>query len=210
MLSKPAQWQHMQRYHSFIVEMLLTPVISYFPLAMNLWKGLRSSRLISSCPKLCRPKFLVNLPLMLSYLAWNFIMLNNIVISLLHIYRMFFVSSRLKERGISLIHCSSILIISGDLTKNVRLQNNSFGQHNFERDDFRATWPITVGNSTSLVAYFPMFAVFVMLFMAQSGFCKSNCHVHYKCMQYVWPKTSQHVCFIIFLSLNFTGFDKAK
>ena len=31
MLSKPAQWQHMQRYHSFIVEMLLTPVISYFP-----------------------------------------------------------------------------------------------------------------------------------------------------------------------------------
>lgn len=69
MLSKPAQWQHMQRYHSFIVEMLLTPVISYFPLAMDLWKGLRSSRLISSWPKLCCPKFLVNLPVMLSYLA---------------------------------------------------------------------------------------------------------------------------------------------
>ena len=69
MLSKPAQWQHMQRYYSFIVEMLLTPVISYFPLVMDIWKGLRSSRLISSCPKLCHPKFLVNLPLMLSYLA---------------------------------------------------------------------------------------------------------------------------------------------
>ena len=69
MLSKPAQWQHMQRYYSFIVEMLLTPFISYFPLVMDIWKGLRSSRLISSCPKLCHPKFLVNLPLMLSYLA---------------------------------------------------------------------------------------------------------------------------------------------
>ena len=109
MLSKPAQWQHMQRYYSFIVEMLLTPVISYFPLVMDIWKGLRSSRLISSCPKLCHPKFLVNLPLMLSYLAWNFIMLSNIVTSLLHIYCTCFVSSRLKERGISLIHCTCFI-----------------------------------------------------------------------------------------------------
>lgn len=109
MLSKRAQWQHMQRYYSFIVEMLLTPVISYFPLAMNLWKGLRSSRLISSCPKLCRPKFLVNLLVMLSYLAWNFIMLNNIVTSLLHIYHTCFVSSRLKERGTLLIHCTCFI-----------------------------------------------------------------------------------------------------
>ena len=105
MLSKPAQWQHMQRYHSFIVEMLLTPVISYVPLAMDLWKGLRSSRLISSCPKLCRPKFLVKLPVMLSYLAWNFIMLNNILTSLLLIYHACFISSRHKERGTLLIHC---------------------------------------------------------------------------------------------------------
>lgn len=69
MLSKPAQWQHMQRYYSFIVEMLLTPVISYFPLAMDLWKGLRSSRLISFCPKLFCLIFLVNLPAILSCLA---------------------------------------------------------------------------------------------------------------------------------------------
>ena len=101
MQSKPAQWQHMQRYYSFIVEMLLTPVISYFPLVMDLWKGLWWSRLISSCPK-----FLVNLLVVLSYLAWNFIMLNNILTSLLLIYRACFISSRHKERGTLLIHCT--------------------------------------------------------------------------------------------------------
>ena len=105
-LSKLAQWQHMQRYYSFIVEVLVTPVISYFSLVMDLWKGLRSSRLISSCPKLCCPKFLVKLPEMLSYLAWNFIMLNNILTSLLHIYHACFISSRDKERDILLIRCT--------------------------------------------------------------------------------------------------------
>lgn len=104
-LLKPAQWQHMQRYYSFIVEMLLTPVISYFPLVMDHWEGLRSSCLV----KLCRPKVLVNSPVMLRYLAWNFIMLNNIVTSLLHIYHACFISSRHKERDVLLIHCTCFI-----------------------------------------------------------------------------------------------------
>ena len=41
-----------------------------------------------------------------SYVVRNFIMLNNIVTSLLHIYRACFVSSRLKEREVILIYPS--------------------------------------------------------------------------------------------------------
>ena len=60
--------------------------------------GLRSSR--SKSDWLCRPKFKVKSPEMLSCVARNFITLNRILAPLLHIYRAFFVSSKIKEEDI--------------------------------------------------------------------------------------------------------------
>ena len=47
-----------------------------------------------------RPKFLVKSPEKLSYVAQSFIMLKNIITSLLHICRACFVLSKVKERDI--------------------------------------------------------------------------------------------------------------
>ena len=47
---------------------------------------------------------------MLSYVARNFITLNNILASLLHIYRACFVSSNIKERDIVLIYRACFVV----------------------------------------------------------------------------------------------------
>ena len=60
-----------------------------------------------------RQKFLVKSPEMLSCVAWNFIMLKNILASLLHIYRACFVSSKVKERDILLIYRACFIVIKG-------------------------------------------------------------------------------------------------
>ena len=60
--------------------------------------------------KSSRPKFLVKSPEMLSYMARNFIKLNNILASLFHIYRACFVSLKIKERVILLIALVSLFI----------------------------------------------------------------------------------------------------
>ena len=60
--------------------------------------------------KSSRPKFLVKSPEMLSYMARNFIKLNNILASLFHIYRTCFVSLKIKERVILLIALVSLFI----------------------------------------------------------------------------------------------------
>ena len=52
-------------------------------------------------------------PEMLSYVARNFITLNNILASLLHIYRACLVSSKIKERDIVLIYRACFVVHQG-------------------------------------------------------------------------------------------------
>ena len=50
---------------------------------------------------------------MLSYMARNFIKLNNILASFLRIYRAFFVSLKIKERVILLIYRACFVVYKG-------------------------------------------------------------------------------------------------
>ena len=111
--------------------------------------------------KSSRPKFKVKSPEMLSYVALNLIMLSNIltfyytVIALVssHHYPVVFAFHFIvvwSVRSITHItlfyfisHCVAPVLISGDLTIIFRRCNSCFGRHNFGRDDFRATWPVT-------------------------------------------------------------------
>lgn len=52
-------------------------------------------------------------PEKLSYVAWNFITLNNILASLLHIYCDSFVSSKIKEQDILLIYRATFVVHQG-------------------------------------------------------------------------------------------------
>ena len=52
-------------------------------------------------------------PEKLSYVAWNFITLNNILASLLHIYCASFVSSKIKEQDILLIYRATFVVHQG-------------------------------------------------------------------------------------------------
>ena len=63
--------------------------------------------------KLCRAKSLVNSPEMLSYMARNFIKFNNILASVLHIYRACFVSLKVKERVILHIYRACFVVHRG-------------------------------------------------------------------------------------------------
>ena len=73
--------------------------------------GLWSSQLkfflpefLSLKPELCCPKFLVKSPEIVSYVTWNFIMLNNILTSALHIYCTCFVLAPVVQKVDNAIH----------------------------------------------------------------------------------------------------------
>ena len=80
-----------------------------------------SSRPKLCLPKseLCHPKFLVKSPEMLSHVARNFITLNNALASLLHIYRAFFVSSKIKKRDILAINRACFVVHQGLRAKDI-------------------------------------------------------------------------------------------
>ena len=80
-----------------------------------------SSRPKLCLPKsgLCHPKFLVKSPEMLSHVARNFITLNNTLASLLHIYRAFFVSSKIKKRDILPICRACFVVHQGLRAKDI-------------------------------------------------------------------------------------------
>ena len=80
-----------------------------------------SSRSKLCLPKseLCHPKFLVKSPERLSHVARNFITLNNTLASLLHIYRAFFVSSKIKKRDILPIYRACFVVHQGLRAKDI-------------------------------------------------------------------------------------------
>ena len=81
----------------------------------------KSSRPKLCFPKseLCHPKFLVKSPEMLSHVARNFITLNNTLASLLHIYRAFFVSPKIKKRDILPIYRACFVVHQGLRAKDI-------------------------------------------------------------------------------------------
>ena len=78
-------------------------------LQLALWVVYNQVARKSSCPTLCRLKCRVTE----LYVAYNFITLNNILASLLHINRTCFVASKIKEWGTLLIYRACFVVHQG-------------------------------------------------------------------------------------------------